>query len=52
MPSLLLEHVSRLDLGFSDRPSAADRLSWVLGPELTARLVSALAGNHGVRRLL
>jgi hypothetical protein len=52
VPSLLLEHVSRLDLGFSDRPSAADRLSWVLGPELTARLVSALAGNHGVRRLL
>jgi hypothetical protein len=52
VPSLLVQHVSRLEAGFADRPSAADRLTLVLGPELTARLLSALAGNHGVRRLL
>ncbi len=52
LPSLLLEHVSRLGLGFDDRPSAHDRLEQTLGPELAARLVSALAGDHGVRRVL
>jgi hypothetical protein len=52
LPSLLLEHVSRLGLGLSDRRSASDRLEQELGPELAARLVSALAGDHGVRRVL
>lgn len=51
-PSLLLEHVSRLGLGFDDRPSALNRLEQALGPVLAARLVSALAGDHGVRRVL
>jgi hypothetical protein len=49
-PSLLVEHVSRLDPGLADRPSAHDRLERALGPELAARLVSALAGDHGMRR--
>ena len=48
-PSLLVEQVSRLDDG--DRPSAAARLEQQLGRELAARLVSALARDHGVRRL-
>lgn len=48
-PSLLVEQVSRLDPG--DRPSAAARLERQLGRELASRLVSALAGDHGVRRL-
>jgi hypothetical protein len=48
-PSLLVEHVSRLDPGL-DRPSAHDRLERALGAELAARLVSALAGDHGMRR--
>jgi hypothetical protein len=52
LPSLLLEHVSRLDLGLAERPSAFDRLQHALGPELAARLLSALAGDHGVRRVL
>ena len=52
MPSLLLEHVSRLDIGLSERPSAFDRLQHELGPELATRLLSALAGDHGMRRLL
>ncbi len=52
LPSLLLEHVSRLGLGFSERRTATDRLEQELGPELAARLVSALAGDHGVRRVL
>jgi hypothetical protein len=51
-PSLLVEHVSRLDPGFSERPSAHDRLERALGPELAARLISALAGDHGVRRFV
>lgn len=51
-PSLLVEHVSRLGLGWDDSPSALDRLEQKLGPELTAWLVSALAGDHGVRRVL
>ena len=49
-PSLLVEQISRLDPG--DRPSAATRLEQQLGRELAARLVSALAGDHGVRRLV
>lgn len=52
LPSLLLEHVSRLGLGYADRPSAHDRLELALGPELAARLLSALAGDHGMRRVL
>jgi hypothetical protein len=48
-PSLLVEHVSRLDPG--DRPSAAARLEQQLGRELAAWLVSALARAHGSRRL-
>jgi hypothetical protein len=48
-PSLLVEQVTRLDQG--DRPSAAARLEQQLGPELAAWLVSALARDHGVRRL-
>ena len=48
-PSLLVEQVSRLDPG--DRPSAAARLERQLGRELAAWLVSALARDHGVRRL-
>jgi hypothetical protein len=51
LPSLLLEHVSRLGFGFAERPSAADRLERALGPELAARLLSALAGDHGLRRM-
>jgi hypothetical protein len=50
LPSLLLEQISRRDPG--DRPSAADRLEQQLGSELAARLVSALAGDHAVRRWL
>jgi hypothetical protein len=49
-PSLLIEQISRLDPG--DRPSAADRLEQQLGPELAARLVSALAGDHAMPRWL
>jgi len=49
-PSLLVAQVSRLDPG--DRPSAAARLEEQLGHELAARLVSALAGDHGARRLV
>jgi hypothetical protein len=48
-PSLLVEHVIRRDPG--DRPSAAARLERQLGPELATLLVSALAGDHRVRRL-
>ena len=48
-PSLLVEQVSRLDPG--DRPSAAARLEQQLGRDLAAWLVSALARDHGVRRL-
>jgi hypothetical protein len=51
-PSLLVEHVSRIGLSRPDRPSAADRLGQELGPELAARLVSALAGDHAVRRVV
>jgi hypothetical protein len=49
LPSLLVEQISRLDPG--DRPSASARLEQELGPALAARLVSALARAHGVRRL-
>jgi hypothetical protein len=49
-PSLLLEHLSRLGLGYADSPSARARLEQALNPELAARLVSALAGDHGMRR--
>jgi hypothetical protein len=49
LPSLLLEQISRLDPG--DRPSAVARLEQQLGREFAARLVSALAGDHAVRRL-
>jgi hypothetical protein len=48
-PSLLVEHVIRRDPG--DRPTAAARLERQLGPELATLLVSALAGDHRVRRL-
>jgi hypothetical protein len=48
-PSLLVEHVIRRDPG--DRPSAVARLERQLGPELATLLVSALAGDHRVRRL-
>ena len=48
-PALLVEHVSRLDPG--DRPPAAARLEQQLGRELAAWLVSALARDHGARRL-
>jgi hypothetical protein len=51
LPSLLVEMVSHAGLSQAERPSAADRLERELGPELAARLVSALAGDHGVRRL-
>jgi hypothetical protein len=49
-PSLLLEHVSRLDFRL-DRPSAHDRLERALGPELATRLVHALSGDHAMRRV-
>jgi hypothetical protein len=48
-PSLLVEQVSRVDPG--DRPTATARLEQQLGRELAARLVSALARDHRVRRL-
>jgi hypothetical protein len=48
-PSLLVEHVHRLDLWQADRPSAHDRLEQALGNELSSRLLYALAGDHGVR---
>lgn len=48
-PSLLVAQVSRLDSG--DRPSAAARLEQQLGRDFAAWLVSALARDHGVRRL-
>ena len=52
LPSLLVEMVSRAGLSRAERrPTAAHRLERELGPELAARLVSALAGDHGVRRL-
>lgn len=51
LPSLLVEHVSCIGLSQADRPSAALRLEEALGPALAARLLSALAGDHGVRRL-
>ena len=47
-PSLLVEQVSRVDPG--DRPTAATRLEQQLGPELTALLVTALTGDHSMRR--
>jgi hypothetical protein len=47
-PSLLVEQVSRLDPG--DRLPAAARLQQQLGRELASLLVSALAGDHRVRR--
>lgn len=47
-PSLLVEQVSRVDPG--DRPTAAARLEQQLGPELTALLVTALTGDHSMRR--
>ena len=47
---ILLELVSRADP--ADRPPASDRLEQAIGAELAARLVAALAGDHGVRRLL
>jgi hypothetical protein len=49
LPSLLVEQVSRVDPG--DRPAATARLEQQLGRELAALLVSALAGDHRVRRL-
>jgi hypothetical protein len=52
LPSLLVEHVSRIGLSQAERPSAADRLEQELGPVLAARLVTALAGDHAVRRVL
>jgi hypothetical protein len=52
VPSLLLEHVRRLDVGLSDRPSATDRLEQALGRELASWLLSALAGDHGSRCVL
>ena len=52
LPSLLVEHVSRIGLSQAERPSAADRLEQELGPELAARLVSALVGDHGNRHVL
>ena len=47
-PSLLVEQISRVDP--VDRPTAATRLEQQLGPELTALLVTALTGDHGMRR--
>ena len=47
---ILLERVIRADS--ADRPPASDRLEQAIGAELAARLVAALAGDHGVRRLL
>lgn len=49
LPSLLVEQVSRVDPG--DRPTATARLEQQLGRDLAALLVSALAGDHRVRRL-
>jgi hypothetical protein len=49
---ILLEQVSRVDPGPGDRPPAGDRLEQAIGAELAARLVAALAGDHGTRRLL
>jgi hypothetical protein len=49
---ILLEQVSRADPGPVDRPPASDRLEQAIGAELAARLVAALAGDHGVRRVL
>jgi hypothetical protein len=48
-PCRLLEHVHRLDVVQFDRPSAHDRLEQALGGELMARLLYALAGDHGIR---
>jgi hypothetical protein len=48
-PTLLIEHVHRLDVVQLDRPSAHDRLEQAIGRELTARLLYALAGDHGIR---
>jgi hypothetical protein len=48
-PGLLVEQIIRHDPG--DRPSAAARLEQQLGAELAALLVSALAGDHRMRRL-
>jgi hypothetical protein len=50
-PSLLVEHVSRLDPGV-ERPSAHERLQRALGPELATLLVTALAGDHRIRRFV
>jgi hypothetical protein len=50
-PSLLVEHVQRLDQGFGDRPPARARLEQALGPELAVRLLHALAGAHGMPRV-
>ena len=49
---ILLERVIRADPAPVDRPPASDRLEQAIGAELAARLVAALAGDHGARRLL
>jgi hypothetical protein len=48
-PSLLVEHVHRLGIVELDRTCAHDRLEQAIGRELTARLLYALAGDHGIR---
>jgi hypothetical protein len=48
-PGLLVEHVNRLGVVELDRPPAHDRLEQAIGRELTARLLYALAGDHGIR---
>ena len=48
-PNLLVEHVHRLGIIELDRQPAHDRLELALGRELTARLLYALAGDHGIR---
>ena len=48
-PCLLVEHVHRLGIVELDRTPAHDRLEQALGRELTARLLYALAGDHGIR---
>ncbi len=50
-PSLLVEHVHRLDLGLGDRLPARARLEQALGAELAYRLLYALTGEHAMPRV-
>ena len=48
-PELLLEHCSALERLEQARPSPVARLEQVLGARLARLLVTALAGDHGMR---